>query len=100
MKIPLANCVTDQWLVLHLTVQLRTNTASGISVEDNDTSNVQKIESPIPENINLSEAEKSVLWKGLNFIPIKAVTREFTTKEDCEKFYWRPCLKHFFTTNI
>ena len=36
---------------------------------------------------NLSEAEKSVLPKGLNFIPIRPTTDEFTSKEDCEKFY-------------
>ena len=45
---------------------------------------------------NLSEAEKSVLPKGLNFIPIRPTTDEFTFKEDCEKFYQRLCLKAFF----
>ena len=50
----------------------------------------------IPENLNLSEAEKSVLKKGLNFIPIKPTMDEFTSKEDCEKFYRRLRLKAFF----
>ena len=50
----------------------------------------------IPENLNLSEAEKSVLQKSLNFIPIKPTTDEFPSKKDCEKFYRRLRLKAFF----
>ena len=51
----------------------------------------------IPENLNLSKAEKSpVLRKGLSFVPIKPTTDEFTTKEDCEKFFRRLRLKAFF----
>ena len=66
------------------------------SIEDNDTSEVDKVVKTIPENLNLSEAEKSILKKGLNFIPIKPTTDEFTSKEDCEKFYRRLRLKAFF----
>ena len=66
------------------------------NIEDNDTSEVDKVVKTIPENLNLSEAEKSVLKKGLNFIPIKPTTDEFTSKEDCEKFYRRLRLKAFF----
>ena len=51
----------------------------------------------ISENLNLFKAEKSpVLRKGLNFVPIKPTTDEFTTKEDCEKFFRRLRLKAFF----
>ena len=57
---------------------------------------MDKVVKTIPENLNLSEAEKSVLQKGLNFIPIKPTTDEFTSKEDCEKFYRRLRLKAFF----
>ena len=66
------------------------------NIEDNDTSEVDKVVKTIPENLNLSEAEKSVLKKGLNFIPSKPTTDEFTSKEDCEKFYRRLRLKAFF----
>ena len=66
------------------------------NIEDNDTSEVDKVVKTIPENLNLSEAEKSVLQKGLNFIPIKPTTDEFPSKKDCEKFYRRLRLKAFF----
>ena len=57
---------------------------------------MDKVVKTIPENLNLSEAEKSVLQKGLNVIPIKPTTDEFISKEDCEKFYRRLRLKAFF----
>ena len=50
----------------------------------------------IPENLSLSDAEKSVLSKGLNFVPIAKKTDEFTTKQDVEKFLRRVQLKAFF----
>ena len=50
----------------------------------------------IPENLPLSNAEKSVLSKGLNFVPISKKSDEFTTREDVEKFLRRVQLKAFF----
>ena len=50
----------------------------------------------IPENIPLSDSEKSVLSKGLNFVPITKRTNEFTIKQDVEKFLRRVQLKAFF----
>ena len=43
----------------------------------------------IPENQPLSNAEKSCLSKGLNFVPISKKTEEFTTRQDVEKFLRR-----------
>ena len=43
----------------------------------------------IPENLPLSNAEKSVLSKGLNFVPISKKSDEFTTRQDLEKFLRR-----------
>ena len=40
----------------------------------------------IPENLSLSDAEKSVLSKGLNFVPISKKRDEFSVKQDVEKF--------------
>ena len=40
----------------------------------------------IPENLPLSDAEKSVLRKGLNFVPISKKLDEFSVKQDVEKF--------------
>ena len=50
----------------------------------------------IPENLPLSEAEKSVLSKGLNFVPISKKLDEFSVKQDVEKFLRRVQLKAFF----
>ena len=50
----------------------------------------------IPENLPLSNAEKSVLSKGLNFVPISKKSDEFTTRQDVEKFLRRAHLKAFF----
>ncbi|KAL9952017.1 hypothetical protein ACROYT_G039216 [Oculina patagonica] len=66
-------------------------------VDGNDSMTVENLTiKTIPDSLNLSEAEKSVLQKGLNFIPTKPKTDEFTTKEDCEKFFRRLRLKAFF----
>ena len=47
----------------------------------------------IPEDLPLSEPEKSILGKGLNFVPLTKKTDEFTVKEDTEKFLRRVKLK-------
>ena len=49
----------------------------------------------IPENLSLSDAEKSVLSKGLNFVPISKKFDEFSVKQDVEKFLRRVQLKAF-----
>ena len=50
----------------------------------------------IPENLSLSDAEKSVLSKGLNIVPISKKLDEFSVKQDVEKFVRRVQLKAFF----
>ena len=50
----------------------------------------------IPEDLPLSEPEKSILGKGLNFVPLTKKTDEFTVKEDTEKFLRRVKLKAHF----
>ena len=50
----------------------------------------------IPENLLLSDSEKSVLSKGLNFVPISKKTDEFSVKQDVEKFPRRVQLKASF----
>ena len=42
------------------------------------------------------DSEKSVLSKGLNFVPITKRTNEFSIKHDVEKFLRRVQLKAFF----
>ena len=50
----------------------------------------------IPENLPLSDSEKSVLSKGLTFVPISKKLGEFSVKQDVEKFVRRVQLKAFF----
>ena len=50
----------------------------------------------IPENLPLSNSEKSVLSKGLNFVPISKKLDEFSVKQDVEKFLRRVQLKASF----
>ena len=50
----------------------------------------------IPENLPLTDSEKSVLSKGLNFVPITKRTNEFSIKQDVEKFFRHVQLKAFF----
>ena len=50
----------------------------------------------IPENLPLTDSEKSLLSRGLNFAPIAKRTDEFSVKQDVEKFLRRIQLKAFF----
>ena len=50
----------------------------------------------IPEELSLSEPEKSILGKGLNFVPLTKKTDKFTVKEDTENFLCRVKLKAHF----
>ena len=50
----------------------------------------------IPENLLLSDSEKSVLSKGLNFVPISKTTDEFSVKQDVEKFPSPRSIKSLF----
>ena len=43
----------------------------------------------IPENLPLSDSERSVFSKGLNFVPVAKGTDEFSVKQDVEKFLSR-----------
>ena len=42
------------------------------------------------------DSEKSVLSKGLNFVPISEKAAEFSIRQDVEKFLLRTQLKAFF----
>ena len=48
------------------------------------------------QKLLLSDSEKSVPSKGLNFVPISQKTDEFSVKQDVEKFLRRVQLKAFF----
>ena len=50
----------------------------------------------ITENLLLSDSEKSVLSKGLNFVPISKKPDKLSVKQDVEKFLRRVQLKAFF----
>ena len=50
----------------------------------------------IPSDLPLTAAEKSVLSKGLNFVPLQKKSDEFSAKFDTEQFFRRVQLKAFF----
>ena len=59
----------------------------------------RNLEKTIPNDLELTEAEKSVLRKGLSFVPVKPKAEEFTTREDCEKYFRQLRLRAFFHDN-
>ena len=68
----------------------------GPQITDDTTLHSHNTVITIPENLPLTDSEKSVLSKGLNFVPITKRTNEFSIKQDVEKFLRRVQLKAFF----
>ena len=66
--------------------------ASGTPNDDTTTKRVV----PIPSDMHLTEAETSVLCKGLTFVPLNARSDEFKAKSDCAQFFCRLRLKAHF----
>ena len=56
----------------------------------------KKIVFTIPADLELSEAETSVLSKGLNFVPANNKVDEYQVKAGCEKYFRRLRLKAHF----
>ena len=67
------------------------------AVVTNNAQDTSKLVVTIPEDLPLADDERALLAKGPNFIPIPALTDEFTVKEDIEKFFRRLRLKAHFT---
>ena len=53
----------------------------------------KKIVVTIPADLELTEAETSVLSKGLTFVPVNNKIDEYQVKADCEKYFRRLRLK-------
>ena len=70
------------------------------TTNDNSSLYNQNTVVTIPENLPLSDPERSVLSKGLNFIPISKRIDEFSVKQDAEKFLRRVQLKAFFHDKV
>ena len=87
-----ANCT----LALHQTKTLKLQQLIGPQITDDTTLHSHNTVITIPENLPLTDSEKSVLSKGLNFVPITKRTNEFSIKQDVEKFLRRVQLKAFF----
>ena len=81
---------------LHQTKTLKLQQLIGPQITDDTTLHSHNTVITIPENLPLTDSEKSVLSKGLNFVPITKRTNEFTIKQDVEKFLRRVQLKAFF----
>ena len=67
----------------------RQNRPAEINTHD-DHDYQSKLVVTIPDDLPLSEAEKSVLSKGLSFVPVKKSTDESQVKADCEKILPAP----------
>ena len=81
---------------LHQTKTLKLQQLIGPQITDDTTLHSHNTVITIPENLSLTDSEKSVLSKGLNFVPITKRTNEFSIKQDVEKFLRRVQLKAFF----
>ena len=81
---------------LHQTKTLKLQQLIGPQITDDSTLHSHNTVVTIPENLPLTDSEKSVLSKGLNFVPITKRTNEFSIKQDVEKFFGRVQLKAFF----
>ena len=83
---------------LHQTKTLKLQQLIGPQITDDTTLHSHNTVVTIPENLPLTDSEKSVLSKGLNFVPITKRTNELSIKQDFEKFPSRVQLKPFFMT--
>ena len=53
---------------------------------------LNKLVVTIPTGMPLTDVEKSVLSKGLSFLPVRKTTNKYQAKADCEKYMF-----HIFT---
>ena len=65
-------------------------------LQDNSQS-TDRLVVAIPEDLPSDEDERSLLEKGINFIPTTPNTDDFTSQKDTEKFFRRLRLKAHFT---
>ena len=81
---------------LHQTKTLKLQQLIGPQITDDTTLHSHNTVVTIPENLPLTDSEKSVLSKGVNFVPITKHTNKFSIKQDVEKFLRGVPLKAFF----
>ena len=81
---------------LHQIKTLKLQHLIGPKTSSHATFDSQNTVVTIPENIPLTDSQKSVLSRGLNFVPIAKSTDEFSVKQDVEKFLRRIQLEAFF----
>ena len=74
---------------LHQIKTLKLEHLIGPKTSSHATFDSQNTVVTIPENLPLTDSEKSVLSRGLNFVPIAKSTDEFSVKQDVEKFLRR-----------
>ena len=81
---------------LHQTKTLKLQQLIGPQITNDTTLHSHNTVVTIPENLPLTDSEKSVLSTGLNFVPITKRNKEFCIKQDVEKFLRHVQLKAFF----
>lgn len=56
-------------------------------INNNAVSHNDKLVVTIPTDLELTDAEKSVLGRGLTFVPVERNINVYKTKAECERFY-------------
>lgn len=80
----------------HLLTQFRVNHRN----DNQTTPRDNKLVVTIPEDLQITDAERSVLSKGLKFIPVDSKNNDFKTRCDVDAFFRRLRLKaHFHDQN-
>ncbi|KAL9968922.1 hypothetical protein ACROYT_G021072 [Oculina patagonica] len=76
-----------------------TSLSSENDIDSVPEATTSKLVVTIPDDLQLTDPERSVLSKGLSYIPVKPWTDEYDTKADCERFYRRLRLTAHFDAN-
>ena len=82
---------------LHQTKTLKLQQLIGPQITDETTLHSHNTVVTIPENLPLTDSEKSVLSKGLNFVPITKCTNEFSIKQDVENLMTKRMIRTLLT---
>ena len=82
---------------LHQTKTLKLQQLIGPQITDETTLHSHNTVVTIPENLPLTDSEKSVLSKDLNFVPITKCTNEFSIKQDVENFMTKRMIRTLLT---
>ncbi|XP_072043164.1 uncharacterized protein [Amphiura filiformis] len=94
--IHMANSQLFQFISQIKTDRLKRLDSTGLVNQRKASAAHHKLVVTIPPNLALTEDERSVLSKGLNFVPLDYSPKEFDIRQDVDAFYRRLRLKYHF----